>query len=426
MTVLYIINILTIIQYMFYHDPSEYIKNLQQLLSSDKKRIGFLFGAGTSLVKNPNTNASYIAGIKELTAVIEDKLSQYKDAFAEIREELETENKVYTIETLLSNLELKRQVIGNSCLNNLNKQDLTNFISEIKKEIHNQVNIANIDPMRLIHADFAEWIKKFDRKTSVEVFTTNYDYLFEIAFEHKVLPYYDGFTGSYHPFFHGESVEDLAFLPNQTKLWKLHGSLGWHYDDTVKQVLRETADTKDILIYPSTLKYDQSRKQPYTALGDRFSNFIKQPDTVLITCGYSFGDDHINERITTALSANPLGHIYVLYYDIIGDKNQKQYGFSEDSALAKLAKENSKITVFATRYAVIGGKYGQWRLQRLPDKEDSINIDTYFDEDAHTDQEDAYKTEIEQKWMGTGELILPNFEKFVKFLSTMIIAPNGN
>ena len=411
---------------MFYHDPSEYIKNLQQLLSSDKKRIGFLFGAGTSLVKNPNTNASYIAGIKELTAVIEDKLSQYKDAFAEIREELETENKVYTIETLLSNLELKRQVIGNSCLNNLNKQDLTNFISEIKKEIHNQVNIANIDPMRLIHADFAEWIKKFDRKTSVEVFTTNYDYLFEIAFEHKVLPYYDGFTGSYHPFVHGEAVEDLTFLPNQTKLWKLHGSLGWHYDDTVKQVIRETADTKDILIYPSTLKYDQSRKQPYTALGDRFSNFIKQPDTVLITCGYSFGDDHINERITTALSANPLGHIYVLYYDIIWDKNQKQYGFSEDSALAKLAKENSKITVFATRYAVIGGKYGQWRLQRLPDKEDSINIDTYFDEDAHTDQEDAYKTEIEQKWMGTGELILPNFEKFVKFLSTMIIAPNGN
>ena len=45
---------------LIYHDPSEYIKNLQQLLSSDKKRIGFLFGAGTSLVKNPNTDESYI------------------------------------------------------------------------------------------------------------------------------------------------------------------------------------------------------------------------------------------------------------------------------------------------------------------------------------------------------------------------------
>lgn len=32
-------------------DPSEYIKGIQQLLISDKKRIAFLFGAGTSLAK---------------------------------------------------------------------------------------------------------------------------------------------------------------------------------------------------------------------------------------------------------------------------------------------------------------------------------------------------------------------------------------
>ncbi len=31
------------------HDPSEYIKGLQQILISDKKRIGFLFGAGSSI-----------------------------------------------------------------------------------------------------------------------------------------------------------------------------------------------------------------------------------------------------------------------------------------------------------------------------------------------------------------------------------------
>lgn len=97
--ILYVINIHDTIQYMLYHDPSEYIKNLQQLLSSDKKRIGFLFGAGTSLVKNPKTNASYITGIKDLTSAIEEKLSknsQYKGAVLEIREEIESENKSYT------------------------------------------------------------------------------------------------------------------------------------------------------------------------------------------------------------------------------------------------------------------------------------------------------------------------------------------
>jgi len=413
---------------LIYHDPSEYIKNLQQLLSSDKKRIGFLFGAGTSLVKNPNTDEPYIAGIGKLTSSIETTLNKdpkYKNVFSEIRKEIEEEHKIYTIETLLSHLELKCQAIGHGMLNNLNKQGFTELISAIKQEIYKQVNIRNINSEQLIHADFAEWIKKCDRKTSVEIFTTNYDYLFEIAFEYKALPYYDGFTGSYHPFFHGESVDDLTFLPTQTKLWKLHGSLGWHYDDSLKRVLRETSDIKDILIYPSTLKYDQSRKQPYTALGDRLSNFIKQPDTVLIICGYSFGDEHINERITTALSTNPLGHIYVLYYDIIWENKKKQYSFKEDSRLVRMAKENSKISVFAARSAVIGGKYGQWRLKREPDKEDSINIDTYFDEDAHTNPEDTYNTEIQPEWSGTGELILPDFEKFVKFLSTMVIIPKG-
>lgn len=41
------------------HNPVDYIRNLQQLLASDKKIIGFLFGAGTSLVKNPKTDKPY-------------------------------------------------------------------------------------------------------------------------------------------------------------------------------------------------------------------------------------------------------------------------------------------------------------------------------------------------------------------------------
>ncbi len=33
------------------YDPSEYVRGLQQLLVSDKKKTAFLFGAGTSLSK---------------------------------------------------------------------------------------------------------------------------------------------------------------------------------------------------------------------------------------------------------------------------------------------------------------------------------------------------------------------------------------
>ena len=59
---------------MIYHDPSEYIRNLQQLLVSDKKLIGFLFGAGTSLVKNPKTNEAYVPAITDMTKDIINKV----------------------------------------------------------------------------------------------------------------------------------------------------------------------------------------------------------------------------------------------------------------------------------------------------------------------------------------------------------------
>ena len=354
-----------------YHDPLEYVRNLQQLLVSDKKRIGFLFGAGTSLVKNVDTNEPYVPAIQKMTTDIVGGIVEeaaWKKAIEEIKSEIESENKTFTIETILSKLELKKQVVGNGKINDLDKNGFDELIKEIKKQIHAKVYVQDkIDCTKLIHATFAEWIQKADRKTAVEVFTTNYDYLFEIAFEYNNLSYYDGFTGSYKPFFDGQSVDDICFMPKQTKLWKIHGSLGWHYDEKIKKVIRTNPDETDILIYPSTLKYDQSRKQPYTALGDRLTNFIKQDDTVLIVCGYSFGDEHINERINTALSMNPLGHVYVLLYDIVWKKGKKEYSFTEDSTLAKMAISNSKISVFASRSAVIGGVYGKWKLKREKD-----------------------------------------------------------
>jgi len=189
---------------MNYHDPSEYIRNFQQLLVSDKKRIGFLFGAGTSLVKNPNTNKAYVPAIGEMTKDIINAIvdESYKNAIDEIKDEIENDNKPFTIETLLSKLELKQQVIGNGKINDLNKDGFTKLIEEIKDQIHSKVSVHNdIECDILIHKTFAEWIQKADRKTAIEVFTTNYDYLFEIAFEYKNLPYYDGFAGSYKPFF---------------------------------------------------------------------------------------------------------------------------------------------------------------------------------------------------------------------------------
>lgn len=421
------------------HDPLEYIRGLQQLLVSDKKKIAFLFGAGTSVAKK-NVDSVSIPALGKMTEIIEaelSKTSKYKPAIEEIKREIGKEK--FNIETFLTNIEEKEHIIGNGTLNGLNKEEFKTLIVETKRQIR-EIVCVHEDILKdnaldnLIHVDFAEWIGRADRKHAVEIFTTNYDYLLELGMEEKNIPYYDGFSGSYKPFFYPESVDDLCFLPKQTKFWKLHGSLGWHLDTdinkNVERVWRRDSDCEDILIYPSMLKYADSKKQPYVALMDRLTEYLKKPDTILIVCGYSFQDLHINERILTALKSNPSAHVYALFYDIIWEnEHKKKYTLTEDSYWTKLGKMNSKLSILGCRSAVIGCQYGKWKLKREPDNEGTINISLYFDEDGPSNTEETIKEEKkgEEIWTGEGELILPDFKNFVIFLQSMILQnePNG-
>jgi hypothetical protein len=432
------------------YNPQEYIRQLQSLLISDKKKIGFLFGAGTSFaMKSDASGKSKVPAIGELTKSIVEQLSRieqedienkYKTALEQIRTEL-TEEK-FNIEYILSNVIKKKEIIGEGTLNGLNKVEFEELETQIKKAIREKVSVhTNREEEgfveNLVHTDFAEWIGRADRKSPIEIFTTNYDFLFELGLEHKNVPYYDGFVGGFEPFFDALSVENSKFSPHCTKLWKIHGSLGWTFDKQREKVLRkspEHIEDKDILVYPSILKYSEAKKFPYISLTDRLSNFLKQDDTVLFVCGYSFGDAHINEVILSALKTNTTSHVFVLFYDEYKEKDTINYALQNDSKLGKIAKGTKKISIYGMRNAVIGGVFGEWKLKNEPDKEDTININLYFDEDAAIDESadiltetiDSSTTERKGKevWTGNGKFILPDFAKFVNFLTSMIINNN--
>lgn len=407
------------------HDPSEYIRGIQQILISDKKKIGFLFGAGSSLASK-NDKSLTVPAISKLTTEIVDEIgeleSKYKEAFNEIKEELGEYN--FNIETILSNLEQKVQFIGKGKLNSLNKDDFDNLIKEIKKRVRKKVSV-HLDEndkivtkdivSELVQSDFANWIGQAERKYPIEIFTTNYDFLFELGLEFKEIPYYDGFCGSLRAFFNPESVEDLSFLSNQTKLWKIHGSLGWHFDNDSEKILRISPDDNDILIYPSTLKYKESKKQPYESLMDRLSNFLKQDDAILITCGYSWGDEHINSRIISALKTNTTSHVIGLIFD-------KYDKIDDNSNVSKIGLDNPKISIYASRSAVIGCNYGDWKLKSEPSNDDIVNLNLYFDEDGAMDIDIDKKQEEKggESWTGLGEFMLPDFGKLVQFLNSVI------
>lgn len=408
-----------------YHDPIEYIRGIQQILISDKKRIGFLFGAGSSLAKKSEKSLT-VPAIGKMTKDIVEKVGkikkEYETALGEIKIELGESN--FNIETILSNLEQKSIFIGGGILNSLKKEDFDELILEIKKSVREMVSVHKADKdnivtkdivNELVHTDFANWIGQAERKYPIEIFTTNYDFLFELGLENKEVPYYDGFCGSLRPFFNPESVEDFSFLAKQTKLWKIHGSLGWHFDKDTEKILRVNPDDDDILIYPSSLKYKDSKKQPYEGLLDRLSNFLKQDDSILITCGYSWGDEHINSRILSALKTNTTSHVIGLIYD-------KYEPIDLESKVVKIGLDNSKVSIYGARSAVIGNKFGEWVLKSEPSKDDTISLNLYFDEDGHSNPEEAIKKEEKgsEIWTGKGEFILPDFGKLVIFLNSMI------
>lgn len=180
---------------MLNHDPLEYVRGIKQILISDKKRIGFLFGAGSSLAKKSDKTPT-VPPIEPMTTEIVNTIGQsnekYNVAIAEIKAELGEDN--FNVETLLSNLEQKFSLIGASTLNGLLREDFLHLIKEVKKNIHRLVSVhikENEEIIgrdiihELVHTDFADWIGHAERKYPIEIFTTNYDFLFELGLEGK-------------------------------------------------------------------------------------------------------------------------------------------------------------------------------------------------------------------------------------------------
>ncbi len=278
-----------------YHDPRELAKVLQQILASDSKRIGFLTGAGSSMAATKIVEdklTPLIPGVNSMTTTILNSIDDpdLNVALSEIKEELKDVEQPFLLENILSFIILKIQVVGNGKLCELDKarwKVLKNIFKEGVKGLIEVHKDPTLDKEALLHTSFAKWVKNVSRKYSIEVFTTNYDYLFEIGFEQVNLPYYDGFVGSFTPFFDPTSVEYDDQMPKWTKLWKLHGSLGWEYDKANKKIIRSRDKEQDgIMVYPTLLKYDDSRKHPYISYMDRLSSFLRKEDGVIFICGY--------------------------------------------------------------------------------------------------------------------------------------------
>ena len=285
---------------------------------------------------------------------------------------LKAELPQHDIETILSRIRSLSKVIGTAKVHGLDGEGFSTFGEAICTEIGKIVDVRLPTPGSA-YANLVNWITGTSRDYPIEIFTTNYDLLFEEAFESVRAPYFDGFTGGREPFFDPVSVSRSDLPARWTRLWKLHGSLGWRASGK-GEVIRSGQSSASHLVFPEHLKYDQTQKAPYAALLDRLRAFLLTPDTLLISIGFSFADAHIAARLDEALAANPSATVFAFQYKTL----------DEEHSACDLARRLPNFSVYARDQAKVNGMRGPWKAPvDLPSKDWGPIRSTYLDADGN-------------------------------------------
>jgi len=401
------------------HDPFIAIQLLRNHLSTHDQTLSFLFGAGTSASINiaPPAEAGKKRGYQPLIPAVIPLTEKCKDAvmlldtkfqtawqhLLEECDELKVDNH---IESILSRVRYKISAIGqNDKTLGLNRAELRELETSIQDTIFRATSPSETSfPEKMPHQKFARWVKQISRKKPIEIFTTNYDILIELALERARVPVFDGFTGVVEPFFNNDCFDNPELMPptDWIRLWKIHGSINWKVSSTLggKRIIRATENINGEMILPSHQKYDESRKQPYQALIDRFTKVLKQDSSLLVTSGYNFGDQHLDAIIYDALDNNPLTHVISLQFSDL----------TPDSPIVKQAIGRPNFIVLGRNGGVLHGQWGTWKLKDAVDKRTAGFMDVAFDSDAYPDPEEAALT---------GALRLGDFNYFCSFLFSL-------
>lgn len=286
--------------------PVETICNeMAHILQIDN--LSFLIGAGCS---------SYINEGKEVG--IPGMRSVYNDFF--------TDN---------PNFEIAGEKAKNKCEKNLEKvletmnailvvNDLKCIDNEIEDKIKQVQSFLRIrikegqkgESVKSIYKDFYSKISQCNRKTPINIFTTNYDLYNEMALDELGFHYNNGFAGTYKRRFSPASY-NYAYVENMNlshDVWeqvstyfnviKLHGSISWIRDSEELQErdIDYIKDTETVMIYPTPMKDRSTLMSPYSDLFRIMENKLLQKNSTLIVMGYSFGDEHINRIILNGLA----------------------------------------------------------------------------------------------------------------------------
>jgi hypothetical protein len=200
----------------------------------------------------------------------------------------------------------------------------------------------------------------------LNLFTTNYDRFIELACDETGVLLLDRFKGKIQPIFRNTRLEldyhynppgirgEPRYVEGVARITKLHGSIDWKFDNDriLKSLLPFGAEkthpeipksiTEQVVIYPNSSKDLETAFYPYAELFRDFSSSICQPNSVIITYGYGFGDSHINRVIEDMLTI-PSTHLVIIAWDRDYAKtgNVPDFGTGRERIVKFLENKNS-------------------------------------------------------------------------------------
>jgi len=208
---------------------------------------------------------------------------------------------------------------------------------------------TTIDPLVMLVSFLLSFSSRTASRERLHIFTTNYDRLIEYGADLAGLHILDRFTGALEPIFRSSRLDidmhynppgirgEPRYLEGVVRLTKLHGSLDWSYRNGfvrkiglpfgagVDHLSVISTPSESVMVYPNAAKDRETSEYPYVELFRDYAAAVCRPNSVLVTYGYGFGDEHINRVIADMLTI-PSTHLVIISF---GDEGGRISAFSE-------------------------------------------------------------------------------------------------
>ncbi|MGV8964480.1 MAG: SIR2 family protein [Candidatus Saccharimonadaceae bacterium] len=351
-------------------------KEVEPWLSAifQSEHLSVLIGSGLT------SSVSFLAGVKpqemwrlDLESELAEKVKEKADktAIEMKRGEANIEDDIRITLELINGLNIIDDPRAETLTTELNEK-LKLFIDSIlstENEFHKKLNAeeeGTIRAFNLLKSFVLSFTSRAASRERLNLFTTNYDRFIELACDETGVLLLDRFKGKLQPIFRNTRLEldyhynppgirgEPRYVEGVARITKLHGSIDWRFDKEriIKCLLPFGAEnthpaipqniTEQVVIYPNSSKDLETAFYPYAELFRDFSSSICQPNSVILTYGYGFGDSHINRVIEDMLTI-PSTHLVVIAWDRNNAKEGEQanYGAGRERIIKFLENKNS-------------------------------------------------------------------------------------